>query len=1056
MIKFIIYIFIIFTFLSFNNSIIIFPQNKNLSVNDFRFIKIGIEEGLSQSSVLSILQDKKGYMWFGTANGLNRFDGYEFVVYNNISEDSNSISDNEITSMLEDREGFLWIGTSKGMLNKFNPKTEKFEHFDIASSSDWYLIDEEKFYNYPLTLSRNQNSTITTIDQDNEGNLWIGTWGKGLIKFHPKTNLKKYFYHFPNRINSLSSNKIVKVYADSKGIIWVGTFGGGLNKIVNLENSQIKIFNKNIYPINFTKIGEKITSISEDENKNLIVADYSNGVYKITSSSKDLMPNRWIISQINFGKSFTNNSRNIMTVCCDLENNLWIGTYGNGLLRYDEKNKTILQFLSSKNQNSLSENEIQSIYIDKSGIIWVGTQLGKGINKVESNKNYFKTIPVLSNENNSINDNIIWSIYEDSKNYLWVGTYRGGLNKIDLQKNIYKYFSDKKTGDLHIRSIVEDYNGNFWIGTFSNGLTFIDENKNIFKNYKMGEGNKDLQSNQIQSLFLDKDSTLFIGTFGGGLSQLSLTDYYKNIIPEFRTFKHNPSDIFSLSDDRVYCIYSDKKNQIWIGTHGGGINRFDRNKEIFTNFRGEKNQPNNFRIMKITETKDGNFLIGTFGEGLSLFNPKEKAFININKIANLDCNDVYGIIDDNNSGYWLSTNNGIYKLNYNLKTFVRYGLLDGLQSLEFNGGSYFHSKSGSIYFGGINGINYFDPNEIRIDNYSAPIVITKIKLFDKELKGEKKELVFEKDENYFSFEFASLDYKKSGKNKYKYILEGLDEQWTFTNSENRKVYYTNLAPGEYKFIVTGTNNDGIWSSQFASVKITILAPFWMQWWFISFLILLIGGIITFFINQRIKYLIAMDKLKSKLSADLHDNVGAGLTEISILSEITATEVSDTSNATKNLTKISELSRQLVESMSDIVWVVNPNRDSLYDLIVRLKDSYSELLYELGITLQSSDLEKLVNIKMPMDIRQNLYLILKESINNCIKHSNCKNINLEINFTGKNMLIKVLDDGKGFNLNSEIHGNGLANIKQRSDKIGWKVSIKSEIGTGTNVILEGKI
>ncbi|MFZ1291367.1 MAG: two-component regulator propeller domain-containing protein [Melioribacteraceae bacterium] len=1031
-------------------------QNLKMTSSDFRFLKIGIEEGLSQSTVLSILQDQRGYLWFGTANGLNRFDGYEFVVYNNITDDSSSISDNEITSLYEDNDGFIWIGTAKGILNKFNPKTETFKHFDIASSSDWYLIDEEKFYNYPLTLSRNQNSTITAIDQDIDGNLWIGTWGKGLIKFHPKTHQKKYLYHFPNRINSLSSNKIVKVFVDSKGIIWVGTFGGGLNKIINTENSQIKIFNKNIYPENFLKIGEKITSISEDSENNLIVAEYSNGIFKIASATKEFSPNRWEIVQIDLHLEQNFNSPNIMAVCSDNYNNLWIGTYGNGLLCYNEKLKTTIQYLATQDPNSLSENEIQSIYVDNSNIVWVGTQLGKGINKIESNKNNFKTIPVLSSEGKSINDNIIWSIFEDSDKNLWIGTYRGGLNKIDFRTNEFKYFGINEIGDFHIRSIIEDYKGNLWIGTFSNGLTFFDRNKNTFTNFKMSESNKSLKSNQIQSMFIDEDSTLYIGTFGGGLSQLTLKDFYNKSIIEFTTYQHNPSDIFSISDDRVYSIYVDKKNEFWLGTHGGGINHFDRRTKIFTNYKSDNNFLNDNRIMKITEAKDGKFLVGTFGGGLNLFDPKLKTFTNINKKSGIDCNDVYGIFDDNISGYWLSTNNGIYKLEYDLKSFVRYGLLDGLQSLEFNGGSSFQTKSGIIYFGGINGINYFDPKEIKIDKYIAPIVITKIKLFDKVIKGEKKELIFEKDQNYFSFEFASLDFKKSGKNKYKYILEGLDKQWTYTNAANRKVYYTNLAPGEYKFIVTGTNNDGIWSSQFASVKITILTPFWMQWWFISLLILLIGGIITFLINQRIRYLIAMDKLKSNLSADLHDNVGAGLTEISILSELTATEVPDTSNVSKNLIKISELSRQLVESMSDIVWVVNPNRDSLYDLIVRLKDSYAELLGELGITLQSSDLEKLADIKMTMDIRQNLYLILKESINNCIKHSNCKNIDLKIIQSGKNMNIEVIDDGNGFNINSASSGNGLTNIKQRASKINWQILIKSEIGSGTKVILEGRI
>ena len=1031
-------------------------QSNSIISSDLKFVKIGVEEGLSQSTVLSILQDKRGYLWFGTGNGLNRYDGYEFVVYNNLTDVTTSISDNEITSLFEDENGNLWIGTSKGILNKFNYKTETFEHFDIANTSDWYLLDEEKFVNVPLTLSRNQLSSITSIDQDKIGNLWIGTWGKGLIKFNPKTHQKKYFYHFKNKISSLSSNKIVKVFIDSENIIWIGTFGGGINKITVKNDSLIKIYNKNIYPFNILRIGDKITWINEDKDQNLIISEYNYGIVKVERSTKKLNPNHWKISPIDLGLNEKSYPLSIMTFQGDESENLWIGTYGHGLIKYNSTTKTSNQYLAGKDKNSLSENEIQSIYLDKSGIVWIGTQLGKGINKVELSKNNFMTIPVLSVPNKSLNDNIIWTIFESTKNDIWIGTYRGGINKINYRTNVFEYYGKDKIGDSHIRTIIEDFKGNMWIGTFSNGLTFYDVNRNIFKHFTLSENIKSLKSNQIQALAIDGDSILYIGTFGGGLSKLNLINFYKDQIPEFTTYKHSPSNNHSISDDRIYSLHIDKNGELWIGTHGSGLNLFDKKSLTFSGYKNENNLLNDNGIMTITESVDNKLLIGTFGGGLILFDPKTKIYTNINKSLKLDCNDVYGIIDDNKSGYWLSTNNGIYKIEYDLKSFVRYGLLDGLQSLEFSGGAYFKSKSGIIYFGGINGVNYFNPNDIKIDKFDAPVVITKIKLFDKIIKGEKKELIFTRDQNYFSFEFASLDYKKSGKNNYKYMLEGLEKKWNYTSAENRKVYYTNLAPGDYKFIVTGTNNDGVWSSKFASIDIKILAPFWMQWWFISLLILLIGGIIVFFINQRIKYLIAMDKLKTNLSADLHDNVGAGLTEISILSELTATEVSEESNVSKNLTKISDLSRQLVESMSDIVWVVNPNRDSLYELIVRLKDSYSELFFEMGITLQTSDLEKLVNIKIPMDVRQNLYLILKESINNAVKHSSCKTITLDIAQINKKMKIEITDDGSGFKLNQIRNGNGLYNMKQRADKINWKIRTDSEIGLGTKVTLEGKI
>ncbi|MCB0752794.1 MAG: hypothetical protein KDC52_15085, partial [Ignavibacteriae bacterium] len=502
-------ILIIVSFFLFFAPLKLFSQSLNSTPDDFRFKKIGIEEGLSQSTILCILQDKLGYLWFGTANGLNRYDGYEFVVYTNLAKDSLSISDNEITSLYEDDEGFIWIGTAKGMLNKFDPKTETFRHYDIASSSDWYSIDEEKFYDFPLTFSRNQNSTITTIDQDNEGFLWIGTWGKGLLKFHHKTNQKKYIYHYKNRINSLSSNKIVKIFIDKHQTGWIGTFGGGLNRIDSIKAINTKFINKNQY-INFARIGERITSIAEDKKGNLIVGDYNNGVSIIDYSKKYNSPNDWQISKLKLSSNEVK-VPNIMAVNEDKSNNIWIGTAGQGLYRYDQNTKSILHYISTENPNSLSENEIQTIYVDNSGIVWVGTQLGSGINKLESNKNKFNSIPVQTSLGSSLNDNIIWSIYEDTENNLWVGTYRGGLNKCDLNNNSFTYFDADKVGDNHIRSIVEDYKGNLWIGTYSAGLTFYNKKENKFKYFRMGSGIKSLQSNQIQSFLIDNGTTLYIG-----------------------------------------------------------------------------------------------------------------------------------------------------------------------------------------------------------------------------------------------------------------------------------------------------------------------------------------------------------------------------------------------------------------------------------------------------------------------------------------------------------------------------------------------------------------
>ncbi len=1037
-------------------------QNESIDNATYSFKQIGVDKGLSQSSILSITQDRRGYLWFGTATGLNRYDGYEFLVYSNDASDSLTISDNEITSLFEDRKGNLWIGTSTGVLNKFDPQTETFSHFDLAGSSDWSISMEDEIYDTPITFSRNQISTITTIDQDSKGNLWVGTWGKGVIRFNSESNKKKYFYHFQDRDNSLSSNKIIKILVDNENIIWVGTFGGGLNRISTDALDQSKVVIEQLKVDSKILFGERITALYQDSRNDLWIGSYSEGVCVVDQTSLYSAPSRIKLKVLNDSLRHSLNKKlNVMDIIEDRNSTIWIATNGDGLFNYSLKNRKSQHFThETSNPNSLGENELQSLYVDQSGILWIGTQLGTGINKLERRYNKFKTLPVKTEVNKSLNDNIIWAIHEDSEENLWFGTHRGGLNKWNKRSNEFTYIRKNKLGDDHIRSIVEDKFGNLWIGTYSGGLTFYNKENKSFRNFsELSNNSNSVTSNQIQSLLIDGDTTLWIGTFGGGLNKLDLVKFYKTGLAQFKSFVQNPSELESLSDNRIYILYQDRHKNLWLGTHGGGLNKFDKQSETFTVYKSipsNKHTLSDNKIMSLYETEDGRLLVGTFGGGLNLFDPEQNDNQRLSEKISLNCSDVYGILNDKDSGYWLSTDKGIYNLDKSFKSFRQYDLSDGLQSLEFSGGAYEKGSDGTFYFGGINGINFFNPQNIQLDEFLPPVVISRIKVFDEPIKGEKKELVFGRDENYFSFEFASLDYKNSKKNKYQFILEGLDTKWSFTDSKDRRVFYTNLAPGDYTFRVRGTNNDGIWSPNEAKVNITILAPFWMQWWFIGGLILFIGGLVTFLINQRIRYLVALDKLKSNIAADLHDNIGAGLTEISILSELSANIIDKSNSATKHLNQISELSRHLTESMSDIVWVVNPKRDSLYDLIVRLKDSYGELIADLGIKLETSDLDKLSTVKLPMDYRQNLYLILKEALNNAIKHSKCSKIDLVIKIIRNKLYIIISDNGIGFDTNKVDFGNGINNIKERGSKINGKIKIISEIDRGTKIEFEGNL
>jgi two-component sensor histidine kinase len=461
--------------------------------------------------------------------------------------------------------------------------------------------------------------------------------------------------------------------------------------------------------------------------------------------------------------------------------------------------------------------------------------------------------------------------------------------------------------------------------------------------------------------------------------------------------------------------------------------------------------------MAVYEDSRGKMWISTYGGGLNYFDRKTEKFKVFTRKHGLLSDVIYGVLEDNSGNLWISTDNGIFKFYVEAERFLHFDPEDGLQSQEFSGGAYYKSDDGELYFGGINGLNHFYPDSISENINIPPVVISSIKISGEIFRGEVSEFELPYYQNFLTFEFAALDFTSPADNHYEYILDGLEKNWQSTDSKYRIANYTNLSPGTYYFKVKGSNNDGIWNTNAAVIKIVILSPFWKTWWFISMTFLLAGLTIYYLSTVRIRNLLAIEKLKTKLAADLHDNIGAGLTEISILSELAVSDLNNLpAQYSGNLNKISEAARQLVDSMSDIVWVVNPKRDSLHDLIIRLKDSYADLLSGMGISLKTFNIEKIEDVKLPMEYKQNLFMILKEGINNSIKHSKCKKIILEANVRNDIIEIILQDDGIGFNPQMTGTGDGVKNIENRAEAIGGKVKWRSSIGGGTTLYFAGRI
>lgn len=1018
----------------------IFPQN--LQYNKIVFERLSIENGLSQITVHSILKDSKGFLWFGTEDGLNRYDGNNFVIYQNDINDTNSISDNFVWSLFEDSEKNIWIGTNGGGLNRYSYETNSFTHYNKESL--------------------NKSFNVRVIFEDSKKRLWIGTNNSGILLFD-KNNLT--FSSVPlGRSTDLSIRAICE---DSNKVLWVGTENNGLFKKDKNSFHNLKLEN---FPNDFS-----VWALESDNENYLWIGTYNFGLTKLNLTNYKLTT---FISADN-KNSIANN--NITSIAQDKNNNFWIATE-NGLSIYDPNHDTFINYRQSLSDlQSISNNFLRKVYVDDDNLIWIGT-VGGGVNKVNLNRKFthFKHNP--SNPN-SLSQNMIRAIEEDSFGNIWIGTLGNGLSRYEKRKNKFTSFN-KDNSDLSgeiVTSIAEDSEKNLWIGTWGNGV-------NKFKLLRSGDIELvdkfyakskvlPITSDIVQDIYEDSNGNLWIGTEAG------LNIYYpkKNIIERVLA---NLKDSNSISDNRIQskCIVEDRFGYMWIGTWNG-LNRVKLGpalEERKINKLYKNNGLSDNRIISIAEglydsSKGLNTIwVGTIGGGLNrlTYDPKDEnldvLFIeNYSQKDGLPSNVIYGILIDNNNTLWMSTNHGLSNFNPFTHKFTNYDVNDGLQSNQFFWGAYHKTREGELYFGGINGLNSFYPDKLQPNKKIPRLFITKVNFLSSDSKTSitvdniyeitnTKNVELPYGTYRVKFELAALDYTTPIKNLYKAKLEGYDNSVIELANKNT-ITYSNIQEGEYVFNFWGSNNDGLWNEKPASFQFTIETPFWKTWWFIIAVVVALGLAIFYLVFTQIKNVLAIERLRTKLAADLHDNIGSSLTEISILTEVISTKITNKDEEVrKYLNKISQKSRTLIDKMSDIVWLVNPQRDSLYDLILRLQDTYSDLLADTSISFTCHNLKSLEKVSLSMEHRQHLFLIFKEAINNSITHSNCSEIYLDASVSGKSLRMTLRDNGNGFDNINKSQGNGLKNMKDRAAKIGGNLTIKSSKDNGTVIHYFGYI
>ena len=793
-----------------------------------RFLHLTQEDGLSQNAGLAFLQDSRGFVWIGTQDGLNRYDGHAFTVYKNDPDDPASLSYNSINALLEDRDGHIWIGTWGGGLNRFDPRTQQFTRFQA---------DPEN----PIGLS---NDNVTSILQDAAGTIWVGTLG-GLDQFDPQSGGFTHYRHDPDDATSLSSDAVSTLFEDSRGALWVGTgglsvAGAGLNQ---LDRATGKFTRYTHDPANDQSIaGNNIAAIVEGPDGALWIGT---GGFSVEGAGLDRFdPPSGVFTHFKHDEAQPDSlsADNVMDLVVD-DDALWVSTFGSGLNRMELSAPG--QFVHYRHNpyfaESLSGDETWAMLKDRSGMLWIGTARN-GLNRLPVNTGQFNLYRHIPDDANSLANDATGAFDEDTQGRIWIASWGAGLDRFDPRTGQFDHVGANPEDPQALASPIAlavhvDAQDRVWAATLGGGLHRYDPVTREMKRYQHDPANPQstISDNQV-AIFPDGDAGLWIGTFEG-------LDYFDFKTETFTHYLNDPANPQSLSFNQAVSLFIDRDQQLWVGTYGGGLNRLDLRNPInrdpaqaqFTIYHHDPQNPaslSNDGVFAIHQSPDGTLWFGT-QSGLSRFDPQTQQFRAYYEKQGLPNNTVLGILEDDAGYLWITTNNGLAKFDPRTELFTIYTVADGLQSNEFNSNATFRSRDGTLYVGGVHGFNLFRPENIQPNPVPPPVAVTRFSVFNQpqnvDLSGQTPiKLSYEQD--FLSFDFAALDYNKPEKNQYAYQLEGFDQDWIEAGTRPY-ASYTNVPGGNYTFRVKASNGDGVWNATGVSLPIEITPPVWEMWWF---------------------------------------------------------------------------------------------------------------------------------------------------------------------------------------------------------------------------------
>lgn len=806
-----------------------------------KFNHISIDDGLSHSQVNCMLQDSHGFLWFGTQDGLNRYDGHSFFIFRNRPNDLNSLSGNGIWALCEDSEGRIWIGIYGEGLNVLDPRTgsiirfkndpeDKFSPCDNRISTIyadhvqkiwigtdrgglcWFDPESSKFY--PLEIMSEQpidiGNRIFSFCEDDHNHIWIGT-EKGVFRYDSETKTLFDFFKSSNFSSQIIHKYVFDIFKDKTGNLYFATWEGLIK--YNLESGYSELF---LFPFNqnFQFSPSSVVKLLEDSSDIIWITRQQGGLYQFNPVLKE-------IKNISFDADdpFGIQSKNLTCIDQDRSGNIWIGTISRGLYELNKKRSAIMHLYQKRHEtNSLISNQIRSMFEDSDRKLWFGTI--NGLSCYDRESNTYTNYQHQEGNPNSISLNRIWVLEGDADNNLWIGTIGAGVDVLNLETGEFSNF----------RNIPEDTNS--------------------------------LSYNVISEIYQDSRGQIWIGTDGGGLN---LYDRGKN---SFIHFVHDPENSTSISNDIVMDIKEDRNGYLWIATWGGGLNRFDRNSNEFIHYTHDPGLSHSLShniVICILVDRQGNLWAGTYGGGLNRLDPVEDSFSHFSVDDGLPNNNIMGILEDNNAYLWISTHSGLAKFDPVNASFVTFNQQDGLQSNEFNFNACLKTRNGELIFAGDNGASLFYPNSLQKSTFIPPLRFTGIQIFSKE---SEKNVFLPEDpairvsyKDSFLVEFSSLDFTNPSKNQYAYRFEKRQTEWIYLGNTNN-ITFANLKPDSYKLKIKGTNSDGLWNPQEASLSIHVSPPLWGTWWFRTLIVLACAALLINWHRTR------MDRLAQRMKDDV--------------------------------------------------------------------------------------------------------------------------------------------------------------------------------------------